>query len=144
MSHKSNMTFTNKSLVSEVWSCEFWQMQLFSDKILSSPKITQEVKKFSWRSPKYLKHRTSHVVSQSTEQSQLPITLTFFSTSTAAFIKWPFQLITAKREVRKVRCNRLPPYCPMKPSWWGLPQGRGNSPYWKHGTEPAAIHPPFK
>lgn len=97
LSHKSNMTFTNNSLVSEAWSCKDWKIQFFSEKILSSwvlssPKITQEPQvKLSSSSPKCPRHRTAHVPSQNIGWSQLPINVTFFAAPTAAFIIWPFQ-----------------------------------------------------
>lgn len=91
LSHKSNMTFTNNSSVSEAWTCNDWQTQLFSDKtvsfwFLSSPKITREpeVKKFSWSTPKCPRHRTAHVLSQN-------INFTFFAHLPLHYILWPFQ-----------------------------------------------------
>lgn len=49
------------------------------------------MKKLSSSSPKCPRHRTAHVPSQNIGWSQLPISVTFFATSTAAFIIWPFQ-----------------------------------------------------
>lgn len=127
LSHKSNMAFTDNSLVPEVWTYKLWKIQLFSDRvvsswILSSQMITQEpeVKKLSWRYSKCPGHSTTCDLSQNTGWWQLPINFTFFAAPFAAFMMRSLQFNTAKYRVRNARRKLLLPHHLMKPSWWGL------------------------